>query len=100
MPASASTLASRSTSATLTHHGSAAATRTPTGYCANTSPKAPTCPCTQRTTWQKSPPNSTNDPANDSAGTTPPTASTNYYCHHRQSPLLQPKPETTRDIYT
>ncbi len=38
----------------------------------------------------KLPPNSTNDHANASTGTTPPTASTNYYSHHRQSPLLQP----------
>ena len=36
----------RSTSATRTHPGSGAATRTPTGCCASTSPRAPTSPPT------------------------------------------------------
>ncbi len=36
------------------------------------------------------------DPENDSTGTTPPTESTNYYCHHRQSPLSQANLETAR----
>ncbi len=46
----------RSTSATRTRRGSGAATRTPTGCCASTSPRAPTCPCTTRPGWRKSPP--------------------------------------------
>ena len=37
-----------STSATPTRRGSAAPTRTPTGCCASTSPRAPTCPSTPR----------------------------------------------------
>jgi IS30 family transposase len=39
-------------------------TRTPTGCCASTSRKAPTCPCTARSTSTGSPPNSTTDRAN------------------------------------
>ena len=39
--------------------GSAAPTRTPTGSCASTSPKAPTHPSTRRTTSTRSPRNST-----------------------------------------
>ena len=39
--------------------GSAAPTRTPTGSCAGTSPKAPTHPSTRRTTSTRSPRNST-----------------------------------------
>ena len=46
-----------STSATHTHPGNAAPTRTPTDSCARTSPKAPTSPATSTT----SPPNSTTD---------------------------------------
>ena len=38
-----------SISATRTHRGSAALTRTPTGCSGSTSRKAPTCPCTPRT---------------------------------------------------
>jgi len=38
--------AATSTSATRTHPGSAAPTRTPTACCASTCPKAPTCHCT------------------------------------------------------
>ncbi len=39
----------RSTSATRTRRGNAAPTRTPTGCCASTSPRAPTSPCTPQT---------------------------------------------------
>src|SRR6476646_1466296 len=46
MQASSLTPAYRSTSAILTAHGSAAATRTPMGCCASTFPKAPTSACT------------------------------------------------------
>ena len=43
----------RSTSATRTRPGSAAPTRTPTGCCASTSPRAPTWPGTARRTWPR-----------------------------------------------
>src|SRR6476646_7994947 len=46
MQASSLTPAYRSTSAILTAHGSAAATRIPMGCCASTCPKAPTSACT------------------------------------------------------
>src|SRR6476659_7561190 len=46
MQASSLTPAYRSTSAILTAHGSAAATRIPMGCCASTFPKAPTSACT------------------------------------------------------
>ena len=55
--------ASRSTSATRTHPGSADRTRTPTGCCASTCPRAPTCPCTPPPTSTPSPPASTTAPA-------------------------------------
>ena len=42
----------RSTSATRTRPGSGAPTRTPTGCCASTSPRAPTCPATARSDLQ------------------------------------------------
>jgi IS30 family transposase len=48
--------------------GSEAPTRTPTGCCASTSPKAPTSAATARTTWPLSPPRSTAAPARRSAG--------------------------------
>ena len=51
--------ASSSTSLFRTTRGSAAPTRTPTGSCASTSPKAPTYPSTRRTTSTRSPRNST-----------------------------------------
>jgi hypothetical protein len=38
--------------------GSVAATRTPTGCCANTSPEAPTCASSTRQPWMRSPPSS------------------------------------------
>ena len=47
--------------------GSAAPTRTPTGSCASTSPKAPTYPSTRRTTSTRSPRNSTTGHARPSA---------------------------------
>jgi IS30 family transposase len=49
------TPASRSTSPTQRAPGSAAPTRTPTGCCASTSPRAPTCPAGPPTTSQQSP---------------------------------------------
>ncbi len=61
---SASTPASRSTSAIRTHPGSAAATRTPTVFSANTSPKAPISPFTTPPTSTRSPTNSTHAHAN------------------------------------
>jgi len=45
-PASSSRPASRSTATGRTSPGRAARTRTPTGCCASTCPKAPTCRCT------------------------------------------------------
>src|ERR1017187_8423297 len=42
-----------------TRPGSAARTRTPTGSCASTSPRAPTSAGTAQTTWPPSPPRST-----------------------------------------
>jgi hypothetical protein len=41
------------------------------GYCANTSPRAPTCPAITPTTWPLSPLSSTTDPAKPSAGKPP-----------------------------
>jgi len=40
---------------TRTALGSAAATRTPTGCCASTSPRAPTCPSATAGTWRRRP---------------------------------------------
>ena len=74
-------------------------TRTPTVFCVNTSRKAPTYPCTPPTTLPKSPPNSTNNHANASAGTVPPKSSPSY-CQTRQNPLLQPNLETAIRITT
>jgi len=48
--------------------GSVAATRTPTGCCASTSPRAPTSPPTTKPSLTASPPNSTAAPARPSAG--------------------------------
>jgi IS30 family transposase len=53
-------------SATRTRPGSAAPTRTPTGCCGSTPPRAPTSPCIPRPSWTRSPPNSTTGPANGS----------------------------------
>jgi IS30 family transposase len=57
----------RSTSATRTHRGNAAATRTPMGCCENISRKARTCPSTGPGSSRTSPPNSTADPENATA---------------------------------
>ena len=65
-PPSPSTPASRSTSATPTRPGSGHPARTPTGCCANTCPRAPTCPCTAKPTSTASLAASTTGPANDS----------------------------------
>jgi hypothetical protein len=51
------------TSVTRTRPGNALPTRTPTGSCASTSPRAPTCQCTARSTSTGSPPSSTTDRA-------------------------------------
>jgi transposase, IS30 family len=56
---------------TRTSPGSAPPTRTPTACCANTSRRAPICPCTPWPTWTGSPPNSTTGPASDSASPNP-----------------------------
>ena len=53
--------------ATRTRPGREARTRTPTGSCANASPRAPTWAHTPRTTSTRSPPNSTTGPAKHSA---------------------------------
>ena len=58
--------ASTFSSATRTRPGSAAPTRTPTGCCASTSPRAAISPCIPRPSWTGSPPNSTTGPANGS----------------------------------
>ena len=55
-----------STSRTRTRHGNAARTRTPTGCCASTSPRAPRSPTT-RPTSTSSPASSTTDPGVSSA---------------------------------
>src|SRR5215203_2946328 len=52
--------------ATRTRPGSAAPTRTPTGCCGSTFPRAATSRCIPRPTWTRSPPNSTTGPANGS----------------------------------
>src|SRR5215203_4964270 len=76
-----------STSVTHTRPGSAAPTKTPTGCCASTSPRAATCPDGDRATSTWSPPNSTTGPANDSAGGPPPRPSRSY-CPNRQIHLV------------
>src|SRR4051812_34517218 len=86
--------ASRSTSAIPTRPGRGAATRTPTDFYGSTFRRAQTFPCTPPHTSPTSPTNSTDDPENASAGTTPPTDSTNY-SQPRQRPLLQPNLEST-----
>ena len=73
----ASTPAWPSTSATRTARGSAAPTRTPTGCCASTSPRAPTSASTRAMTSTPSPPRSTAAPARRSATRPPPKRSTN-----------------------
>ena len=75
-PRSASPPASTSTSATRTHRGNAAPTRTSTASSASSSPKAPTCPSTARTTSTRSPHCSTDAPARPSRGILQPNDST------------------------
>jgi IS30 family transposase len=60
--------------------GNAAATRTPTGCSASTSPKAPICRSTPPPSSIWSPPNSTPDHARHSTGTPPPKCCPGY-CH-------------------
>jgi transposase, IS30 family len=58
---------------------------------------APTCPAATRTTLSSSPPNSTTDPANDSAGAPPPKRSRDY--SHNQTaihPVLRRPAESTQ----
>ena len=68
-----------STSPTRTLPGSAARTRTPTGCCASTSPRAPTCRDGPPTNSPPSPRPSTPAPARPSAGRHPPKPSTSIY---------------------
>src|SRR6185295_2811731 len=78
--------------------GSAAPTRTPTDCCANTSPRAPTCPSTAPAGSTRSPPNSTPDPANATTGAPPPKNSTGYSQtrpHSLQRPLESKEGSTT-----
>jgi transposase, IS30 family len=84
---------STSTSATRTHPGNAAATRTPTGCYASTSPKAATCPAGDRATSTWSPPSSTTGPANASTGALQLKPSTSYYPNRSTHPVLRPPPE-------
>src|SRR3954454_430828 len=86
MPSCASIPVSRSTSATLRAPGSAAATRTPTGCCASTSPRAPTSPSTAPPTWTGSPTNSTTGPASASASPSRSKRSDPSCCVDRQDP--------------
>jgi transposase, IS30 family len=84
-------LGCRSTSAIPIAPGSAAATRTPTGCCGSTSPKAPTCRSTGPACSTRSPPSSTPDPANDSASKPQPKPS-NGYCPNQPN-LSHRQPE-------
>jgi hypothetical protein len=82
--------ACRSTSATPTRPDSAARTRTQTGSCASTSPKAPTSAGTAQTTWPPLPPRSTAAPANPSAGRRQQRSSTNSYAQPNKAVLQRP----------
>jgi hypothetical protein len=62
------TAASRSTSATPVPHGSAARTRTPTGYCANTYPASSTWPRAAKPSSTRSQPSSTATTEKHSSG--------------------------------
>src|SRR5665647_110415 len=88
-----STPGSRSTSATRTHPGSAAATRTPMACCANTSRREPTCPVTPSATWPRSPSPSTADPERPWTGRPQPRPSISYSPFHKLvlHRLLEPK---------
>jgi hypothetical protein len=71
--------------------GSAARTRTPTGCCASTSPRAPTSASTVLTTSPPSLLPSTADPARPSTGKHPPKPSTSY-CQTRQQQAVLRRP--------
>jgi IS30 family transposase len=58
------------------------------GCCGNTSPRAPTCPCTGPASWPTSPPNSTPAPANATAGAPPPRSTPSYYQNHQNQPVM------------
>ena len=72
------------------------ATRTPTGCCASTSPKAPTCRSTAPACSTRSPPSSTPAPGNVSASKPPPKPSNGYY--PSQPNLLHRQPESKRRV--
>src|SRR5699024_6896211 len=93
-PASPKPPTSISTSATHTHPGNAAPTKTPTHSCASTSPKAPTYHNGDPATSTTSPPNSTTAPANATTGKPPPKSSINYSQNTTNHPVLQPPPES------
>ncbi len=75
---------------TRTARGSAGPTRTPTGSCASTSPRAPTCRDGAVTRWKLSPLHSTRGPARRSAGRHPPRPSTSTYARCNKPVLRQP----------
>src|SRR5699024_10812633 len=93
-PASPKPPTSISTSATHTHPGNGAPTKTPTHSCASTSPKAPTYHNGDPATSTTSPPNSTTAPANATTGKPPPKSSINYSQNTTNHPVLQPPPES------
>src|SRR6266508_1116888 len=66
-------------------------TRTPTGCCASTSPRAPTSASTALTSSPPSPLPSTADPARPSTGKHPPRPSTSY-CRTRQQQAVLRRP--------
>jgi len=78
--------AQTSTSATRTPRGSARPTRTPTGCCANTFRKAPTCRSTPLSTSTPLQPSSTTDHANASRSPSRSRSSDRYCCDDRQNP--------------
>lgn len=69
---------------------SEARTRTPTGCCATTSPKAPTCPVGAPRRSARSPQLSTTGRARPSAGRPPPKHSTNTYSCSNKTVLRRP----------
>src|SRR3954468_19057610 len=79
--------------AARTHPGSGAATRTRTGSCANTSPKASRSPPT-RNTWRWWLPRSTTDPVRSITGRSPPRYSPN------SSRQMLPLPESAAGVPT
>jgi hypothetical protein len=80
----------RSTSATRTHPGSAAATRTPTACSASTSPREQTSAGTPLMTSRPSPPRSTAVPAKHWAGKPRPKPSTSSYNQFTKAVLRRP----------